>query len=293
VAERGLGKGFGAIFGENAALAAKGGQGGGLLMLPLERVEPRADQPRTNFDDLAMQELSDSLRTHGMLQPIAVRKLDTGFYQIIAGERRWRAARLAGLSEVPVRVMDADDRLTAELALIENLQREDLNPMEEARGYRSLMEEFGLTQEETARRVGKSRPAVTNSLRLLGLCPSVREMVEDGELSAGHARAILPLRTELQELAARKIRLERLSVRQTEALSAKMARDDAEEPLDDPTNPPEISVDYTKEVGDELTKLWGREVKLVNTKKRGRIELSFYGDDDREALIDRLREIKN
>ena len=194
--KKGLGTGLDVLFAANELDEAEGE----LLTLPIAKVEPREAQPRKRFDEQALQDLADSIAQYGLIQPIVARKLDSGYYQIIAGERRWRASRMAGLTEVPVRVLEADDRRTTELALVENLQREDLNPIEEARGYKTLMEDYGLTQEETARSVGRSRPAVANALRLLGLSPAVMALVERKELSAGHARAILPLESEKQQL---------------------------------------------------------------------------------------------
>ena len=182
-----LGTGLSALFGDLSPGTDE------MSTLPLSRIEPREDQPRDVFEEDSLQSLADSISRYGLLQPITVRYQDSGYYQIIAGERRWRAARLAGLTEVPVRIIEADDRTTAELALVENLQREDLNPIEEARGYQSLIDDFGLTQEEAAKSVGKSRPAVANALRLLSLSPDVLYLVETGELSAGHARALVPL----------------------------------------------------------------------------------------------------
>ena len=181
-----LGTGLSALFGEERNLL----ESEETTALPIAKLEPRKDQPRREFDPETLEALAESIREYGLLQPITVRALDRGFYQIIAGERRWRAARQAGLREVPVRIVEADDRLATEQALVENLQREDLNPMEEANGYRKLMEEYGLTQEQAARRVQKSRPAVANALRLLSLCPAVQSLVSDGSLSAGHARAL-------------------------------------------------------------------------------------------------------
>ena len=185
-AKKGLGTGLNALFGEAERESSEE-----VLSLPISRVEPREAQPRTNFDEAALQELAESISEYGVIQPITVRKLDSGYYQIIAGERRWRAARLAGLKEVPVRVVEADDKLATEMALVENLQREDLNPVEEALGYRTLLDVYGLTQDEAARRVGKSRPTVTNALRLLTLAPEVQQFIEQGLLSAGHARALV------------------------------------------------------------------------------------------------------
>lgn len=195
--KKGLGTGLGVLFG-----ADEFDDEAEQLTLPISKVEPRSEQPREYFDQEALEALADSIRQYGLIQPITVRKLDSGYYQIIAGERRWRASRLAGLTEVPVRVIEADDRRTAELALVENLQREDLNPIEEAKGYKLLIEEYGLTQEDAARSVGRSRPAVTNAMRLLMLTPPVMEMVEKGKLSAGHARAILSVSEPSKQLAA-------------------------------------------------------------------------------------------
>ena len=281
--KKGLGTGLGVLFGED-----RFEQEEELQTLPIGKVEPRRDQPRAVFDEQALQELAESIAQYGLIQPITVRKLDSGYYQIIAGERRWRAARLAGLTEVPVRVLEADDRRTAELALVENLQREDLNPIEEARGFRALMTEYGLTQEDAARSVGKSRPAVANAMRLLSLTPEVLELVEKGTLSAGHARALVPvLDPKLQLAAAREVAEKGLSVRQTEQLAARLLRKPKEEPVRSG-----ISVDYCAEVGDRLSKSLGRRVKLIDGKKAGRIVLEFYGADDREALIEKLEKLK-
>jgi len=260
-----------------------------LLILPISKVEPREDQPRQRFDPEALQELADSIAQYGLIQPIITRKLEDGYYQIIAGERRWRASRLAGLTEVPVRVIEADDRRTAELALVENLQREDLNPIEEAKGYRSLMHDYGLTQEETARSVGRSRPAVANSLRLLSLSEPVMKMVEEGELSAGHARALIPIENEKSQLeAAQEVVKKSLSVRKTERMAARYVRPEPEEKK---PQPEELNVDYAAEVAEELGKRLGRKVRLIEGRQGGRIELDFYGAEDREALIEALRKL--
>ena len=255
------------------------------LTLPISKVEPRSEQPREYFDQEALEALADSIRQYGLIQPITVRKLDSGYYQIIAGERRWRASRLAGLTEVPVRVIEADDRRTAELALVENLQREDLNPIEEAKGYKLLIEEYGLTQEDAARSVGRSRPAVTNAMRLLMLTPPVMEMVEKGKLSAGHARAILSVSEPSKQLAAaNEIIKKNYSVRKAEQLAARIAR----EPRQASEESGEISVDYAAEISNELSKKLGRKVKLIDGRRNGKIEIEFYGADDREALIEKL-----
>ena len=283
----GLGSGLGALFGEELTEETNNNQIPPMT-LPLERVEPREDQPRQQFDQAALAELMESIRQYGLIQPITVRPLDSGYYQIIAGERRWRAAREAGLTEVPVRVVEADDRRAMELALVENLQREDLNPIEEAKGYRTLMTEYGLTQEEASAAVGKSRPAVANALRLLNLSDPVLRLVERGELSSGHARALLPLADAAKQLEAAQAVVQRhLSVRQTEALAARLVKQAAEaEPV---KTTREITVDYVKEVERELENALGRKVKLVDGRKKGRIEIEFYGADDREKLIENLR----
>ncbi len=280
--KKGLGIGLDALFGADEPEENE------LQSLPITKVEPRLEQPRELFDEQSLQELADSISQYGLIQPITVRRLDSGYYQIIAGERRWRAARIAGLSEVPVRVIEADDRRTAELALVENLQREDLNPLEEARGYRALIEEYGLTQEEAARSVGKSRPAVANAMRLLSLCPAVLKYVEQGELSAGHARALVPILDDAVQLEAAKEVLQKgLSVRQTEQLAARLTR--RPRPAE---NSGGIAVDYAAEVANRLSASLGRKVKLVDGKKTGRIVLEFYGADDREALIAALERLK-
>ena len=200
---KGLGKGLGALFGD---ITEETQSPTPYQILPLYKVEPNPDQPRQDFNEEELQALADSIAEHGIIQPLTVRQTKSGYYQIIAGERRWRAARMAGLTEVPAVVMEADDRKAMELALIENLQRQDLNPVEEALGYQSLMQDFGLTQEDTAKQVGKSRPAVANALRLLSLCPEVLEKLRAGELTAGHARAVLTLKSpKKQQEAAQKI----------------------------------------------------------------------------------------
>lgn len=279
---KGLGTGLGVLFGQDEE-NEKDSQ---LLTLPISKVEPRLEQPREYFDQEALQELADSIAQYGLIQPITARKLDSGYYQIIAGERRWRAARLAGLQEVPVRVIEADDRRTAELALVENLQREDLNPVEEAKGYRTLMEEYGLTQEETAKSVGRSRPAVANALRLLSLSKPVLELLEKGELSAGHARALVPIQDGEKQLAAAKEVIDKaLSVRETEQLAGRMCREDRQTGKEDSGG---VKVDYCAEVSRQLSAALGRKVRLVDGKKTGRIEIEFYGADDREALISLL-----
>ena len=280
-----LGTGLSALFGDLSPGADE------MTTLPLSRIEPREDQPRAVFEEEALQSLADSISRYGLLQPITVRYQSSGYYQIIAGERRWRAARLAGLTEVPVRILEADDRTTAELALVENLQREDLNPIEEARGYQSLIDDFGLTQEEAAKSVGKSRPAVANALRLLSLSPEVLYLVETGELSAGHARALVSLQDpESQLLAAKEILSKSLSVRKAETLAAKVLnRNRSSKPETDVSDFGQV--DYAKEVSILLTKKFGRKVRLVEGKKGGKIELEYYNSDDREALLSQLNSL--
>ncbi len=255
-------------------------------LLPLYRVEPNPNQPRRDFDEEELQALADSIATHGVVQPLTVRQLPSGYYQIIAGERRWRAARIAELKEIPAVIIEADDKKTMELALIENLQRQDLNPVEEAMGYRSLMEDHGLTQEDTAKRVGKSRPAVANALRLLSLCPDVLDQVRSGKLSAGHARAVLTMKTEkAQKEAAQKIIALGLSVRQAELLCKNLSK----EPV--PEKEPTLAVNYVAECEKYLSKHLGRGVRIVNGKRKGRFELEFYGQEDLQVLLDALMKI--
>ena len=274
----GLGRGLGALLGDDVLKTETTGS----LSLPISQVESCSSQPRKHFDEASLAELAASIQEHGIIQPLTVRKLASGYYQIIAGERRWRAARLAGLSEVPVIVIEADDRKAAELAMIENLQREDLNPMEEAAGFQSLIETYHMTQEEAATRVGKSRSAVTNALRLLSLTPSVRKLVEEGKLSAGHACALLPLSPAVQESAAAAVVSGGLSVRQTEALAKRLSAEKK------PEKPAPTGVDYTAEAQKDLSSKLGRGVKIVNGRKKGRIELEYYGLDDLNDLLEAL-----
>ena len=280
ITKRGLGAGLGAIFGDDEPEIVSN-------TLPLSRIEPRPDQPRSRFDDDAIYELSESISQHGLLQPITVRPLEGGQYQIIAGERRWRASRLAGLSEVPVHIIQADDRYAMELALVENLQREDLNPMEEARGYRKLQEEYGMTQEQISKTVGKSRPAVANALRLLSLDGETEALVEDGKLSAGHARALLRIESPAKRAqTAEEIVRKGWSVRKAELAAEKIAKG-----LDVPKTPnlsPD-GIDYTREAEKELESALGRKIKISEGKRSGRIEIEFYGADDREKLLRQLK----
>jgi ParB family chromosome partitioning protein len=281
--KRALGTGLEALFGTDFRAL----QEESVTSLPITRVEPRPDQPRDSFDEERLQDLADSISRHGLIQPVIVRKLENGNYQIIAGERRWRAARLAGLPEIPVRVLQADDRSVSELALVENLQREDLNPMEEARGYQKLMTDYALTQEEAAAGVGKSRSAVANALRLLNLSTGVASLVERGELSAGHARALLPIEDpELQQKAAALVMSKALSVRKTEQLAARLKKEAETEATPAPAGD---LVDYAAVLSEELSLLLGRKAVLSEKKGRGKIELFFDNADDREQLIQFLK----
>ena len=283
--QKGLGRGLGALLGDYMEQPP---EENAYKLLPLHRVEPNPEQPRQDFDQEELEALADSIRTHGILQPLTVRQTSDGYYQIIAGERRWRAARMAELTEVPAIVVEADDKTATELALIENLQRQDLNSVEEALGYQTLIQDFGLTQEEAAARVGKSRPAVANALRLLTLDEAVLEMLRTGALTAGHARAILMLKTGKKQVeAAQKIANLGLSVRQAELLCKNMSKEPApvkEEPV--------LKVDYVKECENNLSKHLGRGVKIVNGKRKGRFELEFYGQDDLQVLLDALMKLQ-
>ena len=281
---KGLGKGLGALLGDFEEVVQEKSP---YRLLPIHKVEPNRNQPRQDFDDEELNELAESITLHGIIQPLTVRELGNGYFQIIAGERRWRAARIAGLDEVPVVVVEADDRKVMELALIENLQRQDLNPMEEAMGYQSLMQEYGMTQEEAAARVGKSRPAVANALRLLSLCPEVMEKVRSGKLTAGHARAVLVLKDpKKQQQAAQKIIALGLSVRQAELLCKNMTREVVREPK------VTLAVDYIGECEKSLSKHLGRGVKIINGKRKGKFELEFYGKEDLQNLLDALMKLQ-
>ena len=279
--QKGLGKGLGALFADPVTPVEPQKQ---IQVLPIQKLEPNRAQPRRDFDEEALGELAASISEHGLIQPIAVRQMENGYYQIIAGERRWRASRLAGLKEVPVNIIEADDQTAAELTLIENLQREDLNPMEEARGYEALITSFGMSQEEAAKSVGKSRPAVAHALRLLKLPKAIVLLVEDGSLSAGHARALIPLPSEeLQKEAAQKIMEQQLSVRQTEALIKRMLK-----PQTEPEPESILRVDYYKECEKSLSKRLGRGVHIQPGKKKGIFQLEYYGQEDLQQLMDAL-----
>ena len=279
-ANKGLGKGLGALLGESAMQPSTQQSP---LLLPLQKIEPNRLQPLKSFNEEELASLADSIRQHGVIQPLTVRLLDTGYYQIIAGERRWRSARMAGLREVPVVIIEADDKKAMELALIENLQRTDLTPIEEARGYQQLIGEYGLTQEQVADRVSKSRPAVANAMRLLSLPDELLSMVESGKLTAGHARALLSIKDERQQLAvAQKVVNLQLSVRQTEAMCKKLLK------AEQKPEPKPVEVDYLAECEKTLTRCLGRGVKIVSGKRKGKIELEYYGQEDLQRLYEAL-----
>ena len=281
---KGLGKGLGALLGDFQEETAEKSP---YQLLPIHKVEPNRNQPRQDFDEEELEALAESIRVHGVIQPLTVRELPSGYYQIIAGERRWRASRIAGLREIPAVIVEADDKKTMELALIENLQRQDLNAVEEALGYRSLMADYGLNQEDAANRVGKSRSAVANALRLLNLAPEVLEKVRCGDLSAGHARAVLSLKDEKKQVsAAQKIIALGLSVRQAELLCKNMSKEPKPEPK------VTLAVDYIGECEKQLSKHLGRGVKIINGKRKGKFELEFYGQDDLQTLLDTLLKLQ-
>jgi len=285
--ERGLGKGLGALMGD----AALQPETSGTLNLPISQVQPALNQPRKRFDEEGLADLADSIRTYGIIQPLTVRRLSSGYYQIIAGERRWRAAKTAGLKEVPAVVIEADDRKAAELAMIENLQREDLNPIEEAKGYKTLIEDYGLTQEELSLRMGRSRSTIANSVRLLDLPDAVCQLLEEGKLSAGHAKAILSAgRNDLMRKLAQQVVEGGLSVRQTEVLAKKLL--DAAEPLEKPARPADPYKLYRDAAAKELSDRFGRRVNISHSGKKGKVVLEYYSDDDLNDLLDLLEQVK-
>jgi len=283
--QKGLGTGLGALFGD-AAIETEPVESAqnDFEYLPLQKIEPGQEQPRTLFEQKKIDELTDSIREHGILSPLMVRSVGGGFYRIIAGERRWRAARGAGLAEVPVRIVVADDKTALELAMVENLQREDLSPIEEARGYRALMEEFGMTQEEVAQRVSKSRPAVANSLRLLSLPAELMELVLRGELSAGSARALLALKSEdTMRAAGRTAVSNEMNVREVEALVRRLGKEKTKSPKQRVAE-----VDYLLEAQNKLMQALGRRITIKQGRNKGRIEIEFYDQDDFAVIYDEL-----
>ena len=276
--ELGLGRGLNALLGDPDLAPS----GEGAVSLPISQVEPGLNQPRKRFDSASLSDLADSIRIHGIIQPVTVRRLTSGYYQIIAGERRWRAAKQAGLEEIPAVIIEADDRKVMGLGLIENLQREDLNPVEEAQGYQVLMEEYGLTHEQVAERMGKSRPAVTNTLRLLSLPEEILKLVEDNSLSAGHARAILGAPSPALQLEISKQIVDRgLSVRQTEALVKALQKKQKDPPKSEAE---EISL-YLSDLEQSLSSRLGRKVTISHHGKKGKIQLEYYSSEDLETLL--------
>lgn len=274
----GLGRGLDALFVDNAVFDEQGVKD----VLKISEIEPNRNQPRKDFDEQALSELADSIGKHGVLQPIIVRPLKQGTYQIVAGERRWRAARMAGLREVPVIIKDVSDNEVMELALIENLQREDLNPLEEAEGYRELMERCGYSQEELSRRIDKSRPAITNALRLLKLPKKVQILVRENKLSAGHARTLLAFSDEQEMIkAAEKAVGEGLSVRELERM-AKRKKSEPEKSNLSNRDP------FFDEVELALCSELGRKVKVIGSKGRGVVEIEFYSNEDLSDIALRL-----
>lgn len=286
--KRGLGKGLDSIFADNYIETSASSEG--VQTLRLSEIEPKADQPRKHFDEESLQQLADSIAQHGLLQPIIVREGAGGFYQIIAGERRWRASKMAGLTEVPVVIMDADALKAAEIAIIENVQREDLNAYEEASAYKALMSEYGLTQEEVAARVGKSRSAVANTLRLLDLPEEILEMLKTGDISAGHAKAVLGLKNkdDMVDLA-QKILVRSLSVRETEDLVKKLNKlfEKGQKAVDDVLED-EVVVDYVKDLERKVRALIGKQIKINTKGKMKTVQIEYVDDDDLVEILNTL-----
>ncbi len=278
MANKGLGKGLGALLGDVANQPEEN-----TVSLRLSEIEPNADQPRKNFEPEALAELADSITKHGVISPLLVRRLPSGRYQIIAGERRWRAARMAGVSTLPVIVHDVDDREATELALIENLQREGLNPVEVAKGYKVLMKDFGLTQEEVSAQVGRSRSAVANTVRLLSLTEPVLQLLLEGRISEGHARPLLGLTGKKQEQAAIRMADDSMTVRQAEIWVKKLIEQQEAVALPEPA-----PVNYVSDHERTLSEKLGRRVSISSKGKKGKVTLEFYDADDLEVLVQRL-----
>ena len=285
-AGKGLGKGFNAK-GLNAIFRDEEVQEESVKGIRISEIEPNKDQPRHDFDAEKLSELAESIKQHGVITPITVRR--TGeTYQIIAGERRWRAARMAGLSTLPAIVLDADETKTFELALIENLQRENLNPIEEAEGYFTLIERMGLTQSEASDRIGRSRSAIANSLRLLSLPEEIKEMLSAGELTAGHARALLPLESEKKiKEAATTVVLKELSVRETEELVKTLLKSPKET-----VKKSDMTAIYIKQLEDDMSESTGHRISIKHGAKRGKLTIEYYGNEDLEKVCDALKNIK-
>lgn len=286
--KKGLGRGLDSIFADNYIEVTSKEEG--IQTLRISQIEPKADQPRKHFDEEALLELSDSIKNHGLLQPIIVRESAKDYYQIIAGERRWRASKLAGLTEIPAIIMQADALKASEIAIIENIQRQDLNAYEEAAAYYSLMEQYGLTQEEVAEKVGKSRPAIANALRLLDLPEDVLEMLKTGDISAGHARALLGLKNkDIIVETAEQILVRSLSVRDTEAWVKRLNKEFEKGQIETVTPPSEeIEVDYIKDLEKKAMHITGKRVKIKTSGKVSTVEIDFYGNDDLEDILVKL-----
>lgn len=284
-----LGKGLTALFEDNDIqfednnVQIKNKQ---VITLKINDIEPNKGQPRSYFDKEKLEELADSIAEHGVLQPIIVREIAEGRYQIISGERRWRASRMAGLNEVPIIIRDLDEQAILEVALIENLQREDLNVIEEAKGYKELMTNFSMTQETVAKRVGKSRPVIANALRLLALPEEVLSLVEGGELSPGHARALLPLLEKMNKDAflelTNNVIIKNMTVRDLENLDKSLNNGKTEKKK----KQKDI---YISEIENDISRVWGRKIKISSTRNKGKIELEFYNKEDFENLISALK----
>ncbi|MBE6800895.1 MAG: ParB/RepB/Spo0J family partition protein [Ruminococcaceae bacterium] len=278
VKKSGLGRGFDAIFADNSVEDIS--TGNSTTKVKLLDIEPNREQPRKQFDEEALAELSDSIAQHGVLQPLLVRPMPDGGYQLVAGERRWRASRMAGLTEVPVVIRDLTDAQVAELALVENLQRENLNPLEEANGYKELSDKFGYTQEKISEIVGKSRPSIANVLRLLNLPEDVQEMVSNGSLSMGHARAILSLPDDKMKTDLAKLVIANdLSVRETERIARNMVKEAPKAKKAKKRNP------YYDEAELALSEVLGRKVKITKSSKKGALEIEFFDDADLKKLL--------
>ncbi len=287
--KKGLGKGLDSIFAENYIESTVKNEG--VQTLNIIDIEPKKDQPRKYFDEDALNQLAESIKQHGLIQPIIVREVGGGFYQIIAGERRWRASKLAGLTEIPAIIIDADALKAAELAIIENIQREDLNPFEEAQAYRSLMTQYSLTQEEVASKVGKSRSAIANTMRLLDLPEEVLEMLQAQDISAGHARALLGLKDkDVIVDTAHKILIRSLSVRDTEDLVKKMNKlyDKAINNKEEEDSTDDLVVDYAKDLERRAMSLTGKMIKIKNKGKMKSIEIEYVDNEDLEEILVKL-----
>lgn len=280
----GLGKGLDALFMDNETVDS-----GGVVTLRLSEIEPNRDQPRKIFSEEALNELADSIREHGVLQPLLVRPLPGGSYQLVAGERRWRASRMAGLQEVPVVIREMDEEQAMEIALIENLQREDLNAIEEATGYKQLMERYGMTQEQVAKRVGKSRPAIANALRLLNLPPKVMDMVGEGEVSPGHARALLAFddQDRIVEIA-QKVKTGKYSVRDIERM-AKNQDEKKEKAAKVPEEPAWGGKSaFLTEMEIAMSMEMGRKVRIIPNGEGGTLQIQFWDEEDLKSLAEKF-----